>query len=280
MRIISFNVNGIRSMAGKVKSGEKTGTPATHCLKSLVEEQMPDVLCLQEIKTQSESDLAFLKPHFPHIHINAATSKKGYSGVALLSTTQPEWVHHDLNPIEKLSSTYSQYDFLQEGRMITAKFPTHLVVNIYTVNSKPELARLEERLLWEQMLREYLAHLHQEFHLPVVLCGDLNVAHQEIDIYNPKGKSKTAGFSKEERHAFTTLLKDCGMTDTFRQLHPDTKKYTYWSNYAASRQRNVGWRIDYVLVSNTVSPSNILDADCLNEYGGSDHCPVVATIQL
>jgi exodeoxyribonuclease-3 len=280
MRIISFNVNGIRSMAGKVKSGEKTGTPATHCLKSLVEEQTPDVLCLQEIKTQSEGDLAFLKPHFPHIHINAATSKKGYSGVALLSTTQPEWVHHDLNPMEKLSSTYSPYDFLQEGRMITAKFPTHIVVNVYTVNSKPELARLEERLLWEQMLREYLAHLEQEFHLPVILCGDLNVAHQEIDIYNPKGKSKTAGFSNEERHAFTTLLKDCGMTDTFRHLHPDTKKYTYWSNYAASRQRNVGWRIDYVLVSNSLPHSNILDADCLNEYGGSDHCPVVATIQL
>jgi len=280
MRIISFNVNGIRSMAGKVKSGEKTGQPSNNCLTALVEEQKPDVLCLQEIKTQSEQDLACLRPHFKHIYTNVASNKKGYSGVALLTNETPEWVTSNLqHDTTRALQWYEGYEFLQEGRMLTAKFPTHLVINVYTVNAKPELARLQERLVWEEMLRKYIQLLHSEFQLPVILCGDLNVAHQDIDIHNPKGKSKTPGFSKEEREAFSTLIQSCNMADTFRHLHPDTKKYTYWSNYAKSRERNVGWRIDYVLVSNLIH-GHILEAECLNEYGGSDHCPVLATFQL
>ena len=277
MRIISFNVNGIRSMAGKVKSGQKMADrKETSVLTTLVEEQKPDILCLQEIKTQSEADLACLRPHFKHIYVRAATNKKGYSGVALLSHDAPEWVICD--PTYVLD-WYKGYEFLQEGRMIVAKFPTHIVINVYTVNAKPELARLAERLIWEEMLRKYIQHLHKEFQLPIVLCGDLNVAHQDIDIHNPKGKSKTPGFSTEEREAFSSLLQTCNMTDTFRHLHPDTKKFTYWSNYAKSRERNVGWRIDYVLVSNTIH-GHILEAECLNEYGGSDHCPVLASLAL
>ena len=293
MRIISFNVNGIRSMAGKMKSGEKIADrttkiadrttktdPSSNCLTALINEQKPDILCLQEIKTQSKEDLACLRPHFQHIYVNTATSKKGYSGVALLTNTEPEWVALNLqhDPTQSLQ-WYNGYEFLKEGRMITAKFATHLVINVYTVNAKPELVRLQERLVWEEMLRKYIQQLHTEFQLPIVLCGDLNVAHEEIDIHNPKGKSKMPGFSNEEREAFSSLLQDCSMTDTFRHLHPDTKQFTYWSNYAKSRERNVGWRIDYVVVSNTLH-GHILEAECLNEYGGSDHCPVLATLQL
>lgn len=277
MRIVSFNVNGVRSMAGKTKSGQKTTDPKeTSVLIALVEEQKPDILCLQEIKTQSEKDLSCLRPHFKHIYTSTATNKKGYSGVALLTNETPEWVAYDPT---RILDWYNGYEFLQEGRMIAAKFPTHIVINVYTVNAKPELARLAERLVWEEMLRKYIQHLHTQFQLPIVLCGDLNVAHEDMDIYNPKGKSQTPGFSKEEREAFSTLLKDCNMTDTFRHLHPDTKKYTYWSNFARSRERNVGWRIDYVLVSNVIH-EHILEAECLNEYGGSDHCPVLATLQI
>ena len=279
MRIISFNVNGVRSMAGKEKSGQKMvagGQASRHCLAALVQEQKPDILCLQEIKTQSQEDLACLRPHFKHIYTNVASNKKGYSGVALLTNETPEWVAYD--PTHVLD-WYKGYEFLKEGRIIIAKFSTHIVINVYTVNAKPELARLAERLVWEEMIRNYLQHLHKEFELPIILCGDLNVAHEEIDIHNPKGKSKMPGFSKEEREAFGTLLQTCHMIDTFRHLHPDTTKYTYWSNYAKSRERNVGWRIDYVLVSNTLH-GHILEAECLNEYGGSDHCPVLATLQL
>lgn len=282
MRIISFNVNGIRSMMGKVKTGEKMvdltkkkEEPANDCLTTLLQEKQPDILCLQEIKTQNEEDLAFLRPHFKHIYTSTA-SKKGYSGVALLTNETPEWVAYDPTHI---LDWYKGYEFLKEGRMIAAKYKTHIIINVYTVNAKPELARLAERLVWEEMLRKYLQHLHKEFQLPIILCGDLNVAHEDIDIYNPKGKSQTPGFSKEEREAFSTLLNECNMTDTFRHLYPDTKRYTYWSNFAKSRERNVGWRIDYVLVSNAV-PSKILEAECLNEYGGSDHCPVLATLQI
>jgi len=280
MRIISFNVNGIRSMAGKIKSGEKTGQPTNNCLTTLVEEQKPDILCLQEMKTQSEADLAYLRPHFKHIYVNTATNKKGYSGVALLTNETPEWTAANLqhDPTNALQ-WYKGYEFLKEGRMLTAKFATYLVINVYTVNAKPELARLTERLIWEEMLRKYIHLLHTEFQLPIILCGDLNVAHQDMDIYNPKGKSKMPGFSNEEREAFSSLLQTCNMTDTFRHLHPDTKKYTYWSNYARSRERNVGWRIDYVLVSNTIH-GNILEAECLQEYGGSDHCPGLASLSL
>ncbi len=277
MRIISFNVNGVRSMAGKEKSGQKMESDAsTHCLAALVQEQKPDILCLQEIKTQSQQDLACLRPYFKHIYTSVASNKKGYSGVALLTNETPEWVAYD--PTHVLD-WYKGYEFLKEGRIIVAKFQTHIVINVYTVNAKPELARLQERLVWEEMIRNYIQHLHKEFQLPIILCGDLNVAHQEIDIHNPKGKSKMPGFSKEEREAFGTLLQTCNMTDTYRHLHPDTTKYTYWSNYAKSRERNVGWRIDYVLVSNTLH-GHILEAECLNEYGGSDHCPVLATLQL
>jgi exodeoxyribonuclease III len=279
MRLISFNVNGIRSMIGKIKNGEKKGSSIQNGIRTLVEEQQPDILCFQEIKTQQKSDLISFQNLFPHIYTNVSTIKKGYSGVAMLTKQEPEWVSYGWERAseEKLQE-YESNPFMKEGRILTAKFQNYIVITVYTPNAQPELARLSDRLLWEEALRLYLTSLEEEWKVPIVLCGDLNVAYQEIDIHNPKGKSKMPGFSKEEREEMGKLL-DMGWTDSFRYLHPETVKYTYWSNYANSRERNVGWRIDYCLVSSSIR-EHICEADCLNDYMGSDHCPVLIEINL
>jgi len=279
MKLISFNVNGIRSITGKLKNGEKKGSMTINGLKTLIEEQQPDILCLQEIKTQKEGDLAVLARLFPNLYYTFSLDKKGYSGVAMATKETPEWVQNNFDKYdESVIGRYGCYDWIMEGRIITAKFPTFIVVVVYTPNAQPELARLEERLEWEKVLRNYLKELEKEYQIPVILCGDLNCAHQEIDIHNPKGKKKTPGFSLEERKEFQAML-DAGFVDSFRQLHPDEKKYSYWSNFANARARNVGWRIDYVLISQD-AVDKIQEADCLNDYYGSDHCPVMITIDL
>jgi exodeoxyribonuclease-3 len=279
MRLISFNVNGIRSMIGKIKNGEKKGGMADNVIKSLMEEQQPDILCFQEVKTQNPLDIVVCKPYFPYIYTNFSKTKKGYSGVALMSKQEPEWVQDGFHRYsEEDIGVYKQYDFMKEGRILVAKFPNYIILTVYTPNAQPELARLQDRLVWEDRLRQYLKCLENEFNLPMILCGDLNVAHKEIDIHNPKGKSNTPGFSKEERDQMETLLQN-GWTDSFRHCYPDRVKYTYWSNYAKSRERNVGWRIDYCLVTNGAR-DKIVDADCLNDYMGSDHCPVLIDMNL
>jgi len=279
MRIISFNVNGVRSMLGKVKTGEKTGTLENNVLQTLIEEQQPDLLCFQEIKTQSAQDLISLQVHYPHLYTTVATEKKGYSGVALLSKTAPDHVEYGFDRYEEaMLGLYKNNDWTKEGRLITTFFPTCIVVTVYTPNAKQKLERLEERLKWEGVLRCYVTQLQLEFDRPLILCGDLNCAYQDIDIYNPKGNAKSAGFTKEEREEFGHLLAQ-GFTDSFRHLYPDTIKYSYWSNFRQSRQRNIGWRIDYILVSMAYQ-DQIRWADCLTDYKGSDHCPVVLEIDV
>lgn len=279
MKLISFNVNGIRAITGKLKNGEKKGSVTNNGLKTLLEEQQPDILCLQEIKTQQAGDLAVLAKAFPHLYYTFSTSKKGYSGVAMATKEKPEWVQYSFEQYdESVIGCYRAYDWITEGRIITAKFPTFMVVGVYTPNAQPELARIDERVEWENVLRKYLKELEKEFQIPVLLCGDLNCAHQEIDIHNPKGKKKTPGFSTEERQEFQNMI-DAGFVDSFRHMHPEEKKYSFWSNFANSRARNVGWRIDYVLVSN-VAADDIVAADCLHDYHGSDHCPVMIEINV
>jgi len=279
MRIISFNVNGIRSMATKLKNGEKKGSSIHNGIKTLIEEQRPDILCFQELKTQNEGDVAFLKTNFPYIYTNMSKIKKGYSGVALLTHQQPEWVDTGFDRYSEEQLGGSGYEeMMMEGRILIAKFEPCIVITVYTPNSQPELARLQERLAWEERLRRFMTLLEEEWELPIILCGDLNVAHKEIDIHNPKGKSKMAGYTKEEREQMELLLQS-GFVDSYRHLHPEDIKYTYWSNYAKSRERNVGWRLDYIIVSNSIS-DRIVEADCLTDYMGSDHCPVVMEITL
>jgi exodeoxyribonuclease-3 len=247
-------------------------------ITALIKEQAPDVLCFQEIKTQSAADLAWLKGEFPYIYISVA-EKKGYSGVALLSETEPEWITEGFDEFdEEIIGEYKEREFSKEGRILTAKFPTCIVVTVYTPNSQPELARLDERVAWESVLRMYLLQLQQSYECPVILCGDLNCAHKEIDLKNPKTNKKSPGFSAEERQELQSMI-DMGFVDSFRLLRPDTVKYSYFSNFANSRARNVGWRIDYFLVSSLIRES-IVGADILTDYFGSDHCPVMLQVDL
>ena len=270
MRIISFNINGIQSMAAKLKNGEKKGDPTNNGLISLIHEQQPDILCLQEVKTQNIEHFRFLRPYFPHITTNLSKSKKGYSGVAFLSKEAPEWTELDFSRYPDIDNTR---DFLQEGRMVIAKFQTKIVIGVYTPNSQGGLARLPERIIWEKSLREYMARIQTDLNLPVILCGDLNCAPKEIDIHNPKSNRKSPGFSDEERSEFQTMI-DLGFLDSFRFLNPERIGYSYFSNFANSRARNVGWRIDHILVSRSIG-DQIQRADILGEYFGSDHVPIL-----
>jgi len=290
MRIISFNVNGIRSISKKNKNGqkgqniqkeekeEKEDKEETNVLAQLIKTEAPDILCFQEIKTQSAADLQFLSEHF-HYHYTNVAAKKGYSGVAILTNQKPEWVTYDfsLYTEERLGELYVDREFSTEGRIITAKFNTFVLVCVYTPNSQPKLKRIGERLAWEKVLRAYLNCLKEELECGVVLCGDLNCAHQEIDLTNPKSNKNSPGFSKEERGELQKML-DAGFTDSFRFLHPDTVKYSWWSNFSNCREKNVGWRIDYFLVSQQLE-SSIIVADCLTEWKGSDHCPVLLELK-
>ena len=272
MRIISFNVNGIRAVNGKSKAGSKGCDPTTNLLRTLIIEQTPDVLCLQEIKTEAASDLTIYKDLLPHVAINSAQNRKGYSGVAILSRSAPISISLDFALFPALAEGCPATD---EGRIITAEFPDCYVVNVYTINSKQDLLRLDERIKWDTAFRRYVNSLQGT--KPVIVCGDLNCAHEEVDIHNPKGNKKSPGFSDEERASFRKLLTTCALRDSFRWLHPGVKKYSWWSNFGGARQRNVGWRIDYILVGAGIE---IRSADCLNEYHGSDHCPVVAEVEF
>lgn len=279
MRLISFNVNGIRSMTRKIKNGDKKGSATNNVIKTLIEEQKPDVLCFQEVKTQNQGDLACFKSNFKYIFTNFSKHKKGYSGVAMMCNQKPQWTSYDFKMFEEEKlGPYNSYEWIDEGRIITAKFEKCVVVTVYTPNAQHELARLADRIEWEGMLRKYLKLLEEELNVPVILCGDLNCAHNEIDIHNPKGKNKIAGFSTEERAEFQKMI-DEGFTDSFRYLNPDLAKYSYFSNFANSRARGNGWRIDYFLVSDSAK-ENIVGADCLNDYWGSDHCPVLLDISV
>jgi exodeoxyribonuclease III len=278
MRFITFNVNGIRSLYTKSKDGKKLVGSSKHCLSSLLEEEQPDFLCLQEIKTQNQSDLDELSFYFPYRYTHFATNKKGYSGVALLSRHPPEWVSYGFDLFhEDRIGEYEKFDFVQEGRLICAKFQQFILITVYVPNSKPGLIRIQERVIWENLLRNYLRELEIEFNLPVIVCGDLNVAPEDKDIHRKQPKG-TPGASKEERDEFQKLMKD-GWLDAYRLLHSDEIQYTYWSNFANSREKNKGWRIDLFLLSSSLQSSLQL-CHSLPNYHGSDHCPVLLSLNI
>lgn len=245
MKMISWNVNGLRA---SLKNGFMDAFKTIDA----------DIFCLQETKMeqgQAELDLTGYQEYW-----NSA-KKKGYSGTAVFTKKAPLSVTFGIG-IEK-------HD--QEGRVITLEFEDTYFVNIYTPNSQRELVRLGYRMEWEDDLRSYLLSLDTK--KPVILCGDLNVAHQEIDIKNAKSNRKNAGFTDQEREKMTILL-NAGFSDTFRTLHPDDHEaYSWWSLMPGIRERNVGWRIDYFLVSRRMMPQ-IKEAFILSQVYGSDHCPV------
>ena len=250
MKLISWNVNGLRSCLGKG-------------FLDYVAAENPDVVCLQETKLQPEQAVFDLEGY--HRYFNSA-DKKGYSGTAILTKEEP------------LSVTYDFGDDIHrhEGRIITAEYPDFYLVCCYTPNSQDELKRLDYRMQWEDDLRAYLKELDAV--KPVVYCGDLNVAHQEIDLKNPKSNRRNPGFTDEEREKMTALLSS-GFVDSFRYLYPDaTGMYSWWSYRFNSRANNAGWRIDYFVVSERLK-DRIAEAAIRTEVFGSDHCPVLLDLK-
>ncbi|MCI8545901.1 MAG: exodeoxyribonuclease III [Clostridia bacterium] len=255
MKLISWNVNGLRAAINKG-------------FKEFFEEINADIFCVQETKMQLEQLDIFMEMIFNgyHQYWNSA-EKKGYSGTAIFTKEEPINVKYGLG--------IEEHD--NEGRLITLEFSKFYLVNCYTPNSKRTLERLPYRMIWEDVLREYLQSLDKI--KPVIYCGDLNVAHQEIDIKNAKSNVGNSGFTNEEREKMTILL-NSGFVDTFRYKYPDKEdSYTWWSYMANVRERNIGWRIDYFIVSDRIK-ENIEDAKIHPEIFGSDHCPVELKINI
>ena len=251
MQITSFNVNGIRAALNKG-------------LKEFILNESSDIVCIQETKMQISEDFIEFKELYPYQYYSNAI-KKGYSGTLVLSKIKP------INVVYGIDNEYND-----EGRVITLEFDTFYLVNVYSPNSKEGLIRLPYRMIYEDKLRNYLVSLKNKKH--VILCGDLNVAHEEIDIKNPKNNLRSAGFSIEEREKFSELL-SAGFTDSFRFLYKDTVKYSWWSYRFHARENNAGWRIDYFVISEDLI-DKLVDSKILNEIYGSDHCPVELIINL
>lgn len=251
MRFISWNVNGLRACMQKG-------------FLDFFQQTDADFFCLQETKLQEgqiDLDLPGYKQYWCY------AEKKGYSGTAIFTKHEPLSVSYGIG-ISELDT---------EGRVITLEYPDFYLVTCYTPNAQRELARIDHRMRWEDAFRAYLADLDSK--KSVILCGDLNVAHQEIDLKNPASNHGNAGFSDQERSAFTKLL-DAGFTDSFRYLYPDkTEAYTWWSYMFKSRERNTGWRIDYFVVSNRLQPA-INDSVIHSSVMGSDHCPVELDLEF
>jgi exodeoxyribonuclease III len=253
MKMISWNVNGIRACVLKGFS-------------DFFEMVNADFFCIQETKLQI-GQIELKMPGY-HQYWNHA-EKKGYSGSAVFTKHEP------LSVTYGIGSTYEHHE--KEGRVITLEYNSFYLVNVYTPNSKRGLERLDFRMEWEELFREYLLSLDRL--KPVILCGDLNVAHQEIDLKNPKTNRRSAGFTDEERNKMTKLL-ESGFIDTFRYFYPDLQEaYTWWSYLGRARDRNVGWRIDYFIVSERLT-SKLESAAILPQVMGSDHCPVELVINV
>ena len=252
MKLISWNVNGLRAV---LKKG----------FQNFFKDIDADIFCVQETKMQEgQAEMEFAEGY--HIYLNYA-EKKGYSGTAVFTKKEPINVSYGIG--------IEEHD--KEGRVITLEFEKFFLVNCYTPNSKRELERLDYRMTWEDAFREYLLSLNKK--KPVILCGDLNVAHKEIDLKNPKTNRGNAGFTDEERQKMTELL-NAGFVDSFRYLYPEkTDSYTWWSYFANSREKNIGWRIDYFIVSKSIK-NTIQEAYIYDTILGSDHCPVGIDVEI
>ena len=249
MKLISWNVNGIRACLKK------------DFLESF-REMNADIFCIQETKMQEGQAEIDTSGYFQYF---ASAEKKGYSGTAVFTKIKP------------ISERYDIGNDDNEGRTVTLEFEKFYLINVYTPNSQNELARISYREKWEDDFRNYVSTLNKT--KPVIICGDLNVAHNEIDLKNPKSNRKNAGFSDQERAKFTELL-SAGFIDTYRFFYPDREShYSWWSYMRQARDNNAGWRIDYFVASKDLQ-ENLVSADILNQYYGSDHCPVELNINI
>lgn len=250
LKLISWNVNGLRSVLGKGFLDSVAGAD-------------PDILCLQETRAEP-GEVELLLPQFRFVYWNVARERKGYSGTAIFSKREPRSV--------RLGMGRAEHD--GEGRLITAEFEDFQLCNVYTPNAQRGLTRLAYRQRWDADFLKYLKRIDRA--KPVLCCGDLNVAHREIDLANPKSNVRNAGFTAEEREGFERILK-AGFVDSFREFCAEGGKYTWWSYMNRARERNIGWRIDYWVISKALRP-RLKDAFILPEVMGSDHCPVGITM--
>lgn len=260
LKIFSWNVNGLRAV---IRKG---------ALQDFINAYDPDILCIQETKAkqgQAEIDL----PEYEEIWNSA--ERPGYSGTAIFSKIKPLSTRNNLPTDLKFEDQFG--DPLTEGRVLTAEFERFFLVDVYTPNSKNELERLNLReKLWDPEFLKYLKSL--ETKKPVVVCGDFNAAHEEIDIARPDTNHHSAGFTDEERRGITDII-NAGLVDSFRELHPDEVRYTWWSHWGAARANNVGWRIDYFFVSKELLPS-LKSAEIYENVMGSDHCPISIELEF
>ena len=254
MKILSFNVNGIRAVVGKTFIED-------------MQAQVPDVICLQETKATPDQVAEAVVPLSGYQVFANSAERKGYSGTAILTKVAPISVSYGIG----------LPDHDTEGRVICAEFESFFLVTVYVPNSGSELLRLAYRQTWDAAFLAYLKNL--EASKPVVVCGDFNVAHQSIDLARPKENyNKAAGYMQEEINGMNAFV-GAGLLDSFRVLHPESIKYSWWSYRAGARQKNVGWRIDYFLVSEAFTPK-LKEAFILNEVLGSDHCPVGVVLAI
>ncbi len=265
MKIYSWNVNGIRAVVRK------------EALEPFIKKHQPDILCLQETKAEQGQAVIDL-PEYEE-YWNSSKTKKGYSGTAIFTKIKPISVHNDIpekfvKSAGLLADSYGHSN--DEGRVMTAEFKDFFLVTAYTPNAKDDLTRIPLREKWDQAMIAYCADLQKK--KPVVYCGDMNVAHTEDDLANPKPNIGKKGFTAEERSGFDDWLA-AGFVDTFRMFKQGNGYYTWWSHFANARARNVGWRIDYFLVSDALK-SNVKTADIHPDITGSDHCPVSIELEI
>lgn len=265
MKLYSWNVNGIRASINK------------GALHKFIKNEKPDIICLQETKADRDQvDIDF----DGYYEYWSSAKKKGYSGTAIFSKIKPIEVIYGFTP--EINAKYNLAgdaygDVSEEGRVITAEFKDFYIVNVYTPNAKEDLSRLKLRhKLWDPAFLEYVKTLNKS--KPVLMCGDFNVAHKEIDLARPKENVGKHGFTNEEREGFDKFF-ESGFVDTFRIFEKEGGHYTWWSHWGKSRERNVGWRIDYWLITKDLS-KNVINAKIHPEYFGSDHCPVSIEVDL
>jgi exodeoxyribonuclease-3 len=268
LKIVSWNINGLNNILSKTKDGEKKSSHINNnSLATLIIQENPDIVCLQEVRCQTPKDLLF--KHFgelyPYIYTNNPTHKKGYSGTAVLSKVEP------CNVIYNMEGVVDDKDVNDEGRIIRVEYPDMVIINVYTPNSKPDLSRLEYRQKkWDSSFRMVVDHHSHVNNL--IICGDLNVAHTNNDIHNPRHNANCSGFTEQEKLSFSLILHNFRLSDAFRVCHPNTTRYSWWSNMGNARIANNGWRIDYFLINGRVA-QRLVDSDILINYHGSDHAP-------
>ncbi len=260
MKIYSWNVNGLRAVLRK------------GALQEFIKKEQPDILCLQETKAkQGQAEVDFLE----YEELWNSAERPGYAGTAIFTKIKPLSVRNTLPTNKNFKDQFG--DPLTEGRVLTAEFENFFLVDVYTPNSKDELKRLSLRKeLWDPEFLKYLKEL--EKHKPVVVCGDFNAAHEEIDLARPKTNHHSAGFTDEERRGITNYI-NAGLIDAFRTLHPEEVRYTWWSHWGQARANNVGWRIDYFFISESLR-KNLKSAEIYEHYMGSDHCPISIELEF